>query len=128
MKKNITKTNQPVTYQQVVNLFKAERKVTNLNLVNALQDQSKQLVGLIETSQLEVLKAINGFANQVEARFNKLEEGKTDLQRAQAVTNVRLAKLEDGQEQIKLRLDNVAYRFEINELNQRVTVLERKIQ
>lgn len=34
--------------------------------------------------------------------------------------------LEDGQEQIKLRLDNVAYRFELLELQKRVQFLEHK--
>ncbi len=38
----------------------------------------------------------------------------------------RLTNLERGQENIVLRLDNVAYRFELNELDQRVDTLERK--
>jgi hypothetical protein len=40
--------------------------------------------------------------------------------------NIRLDKLEQGQEDIKLRLDNVAYRFELQELERRVTLLEKK--
>lgn len=40
--------------------------------------------------------------------------------------NIRLNKLEQGQEDIKLRLDNVAYRFELQELERRVTLLEKK--
>lgn len=40
--------------------------------------------------------------------------------------NIRLDKLEQGQEDIKLRLDNVAYRFELHELERRVTLLEKK--
>jgi hypothetical protein len=39
----------------------------------------------------------------------------------------RLTALEDGQEQIKLRLDNVAYRFELVELQRRVDFLEKKV-
>jgi len=39
---------------------------------------------------------------------------------------VRLDTLERGQEDIKLRLDNVAYRFEIVALEKRVDVLEQK--
>lgn len=35
--------------------------------------------------------------------------------------------LEDGQEQIKLRLDNVAYRFELEALQKRVEFLEKKL-
>jgi len=37
----------------------------------------------------------------------------------------RLANLERGQEDIKLRLDNVAYRFELVELQNRVNRLEK---
>lgn len=39
----------------------------------------------------------------------------------------KLDNLEDGQEQIKLKLDNVAYRFELVELQKRVEVLEKKV-
>jgi len=35
--------------------------------------------------------------------------------------------LEKGQEEIKLRLDNVAYCFELVELQKRVEILEKKI-
>jgi hypothetical protein len=38
----------------------------------------------------------------------------------------RLKKLEQGQENIELRLSNVAYRFELRDLEHRVTVLEKK--
>ncbi len=38
----------------------------------------------------------------------------------------RLDNLEQGQEDIKLRLDNVAYRFELQELEKRVKKLEFK--
>ena len=39
---------------------------------------------------------------------------------------VRLDTLERGQEEIKLKLDNVAYRFELVELERRVKILEQK--
>jgi len=39
----------------------------------------------------------------------------------------RLDVLERGQEDVKLRLDNVAYRFELKELESRVDILERKL-
>jgi hypothetical protein len=38
----------------------------------------------------------------------------------------RLESLEDGQEQIKLPLDNVAYRFELIDVQRRVTLLEKR--
>jgi len=39
----------------------------------------------------------------------------------------RLGSLENGQEEIKLSLNNVAYRFELVELQKRVERLEKKI-
>ncbi len=38
-----------------------------------------------------------------------------------------LNNLEQGQEEIKLKLDNVAYRFELVELQKRVEFLEKKL-
>jgi len=38
-----------------------------------------------------------------------------------------VARLEQGQEEIKLKLDNVAYRFELQELQRRVVLLEKKV-
>ncbi|MDD4900512.1 MAG: hypothetical protein PHS62_00145 [Patescibacteria group bacterium] len=57
-----------------------------------------------------------GFAeaeNSHSKRFNRTEE--------------RLDTLERGQEEIKLKLDNVAYRFELVELQRRVEILEKKV-
>lgn len=39
----------------------------------------------------------------------------------------RLAALENGQEEIKLRLTNVAYRFELEKLEKRVKALEKAV-
>jgi len=39
----------------------------------------------------------------------------------------RLEKLEQGQEEIKLKLDQVAYRFELQELERRVRRIELKL-
>ncbi len=57
----------------------------------------------------------NGFVG-MERRFDKVEkEIKKDI-----------GELKDGQERIELRLTNVAYRFELQELQARVDVLEKK--
>jgi len=58
----------------------------------------------------------NGFdetGEQMNAGFGKVDE--------------RLNTLEQGHEDIKLRLDNVAYRFELVELQKRVDALEKKV-
>ncbi len=57
----------------------------------------------------------NGFdemKGRVDKRFDKVES--------------RLDVLEQGQEDIKLKLDNVAYRFELEDLEKRVERLELK--
>lgn len=49
---------------------------------------------------------------KMEKRFEKVEK--------------RLGTLEEGQEAIRLRLDNVPYRFEFTELQKRVEALEKR--
>lgn len=39
----------------------------------------------------------------------------------------RLGILEQGQEEIKLKLDQVAYRFEIQELDRRLKIVEQRL-
>ncbi|MFH0792300.1 MAG: hypothetical protein V1905_03750 [bacterium] len=39
----------------------------------------------------------------------------------------RLDNLEQGQEEIRLKLDQVAYRFEVEELNRRLRLVEMKL-
>jgi len=58
--------------------------------------------------------------NSVDKRFDKVDSrlGKIDL---------RLGNLERGQDEIKVRLDNVAYRFEVEDLQRRVKKLELKV-
>lgn len=41
--------------------------------------------------------------------------------------NQRMDTLERGQEEIKLRLDNVAYRFELVELQKRIEKIEKQV-
>ena len=55
----------------------------------------------------------------VDKRFDAVDKRFERMERQMVI-------LEDGQEQIKLRLDNVAYRFELNDLEKRVQLLEKK--
>ena len=55
---------------------------------------------------------------RVEKRLDKLELGQKTLEYGQKM-------LEQGQEDMKIRLDNVPYRFELVELTSRVTRLEK---
>ena len=56
---------------------------------------------------------VKGGFDAMDGRFDKMEN--------------RLDGLEQGQEDIKLRLDNVAYRFELVELQRRVELVEKKV-
>lgn len=70
---------------------------------------------------------IDGRFTVVDSRFDAVDKQLCSLEQGQVETNKRLAVLEDGQDQIKLRLDNVAYRFEVTELNLRVGRIEHKL-
>jgi len=63
----------------------------------------------IDQLALTVAKGFTG----VDKRFDKVE--------------TRLDKLEQGQEEIKLKLDQVAYRFEVRELDRRLKLVEQKL-
>lgn len=63
----------------------------------------------------------NGFADTA---------SKADMQSLQTRVDAvesRLGVLETGQEEIKLRLDSLAYKFEVKELSRRVDILEQKV-
>jgi len=58
--------------------------------------------------------------DQVDKRFDQVDKQFNHLEKV-------VDTLEKGQEEIKLRLDNVAYCFELVELQKRVEILEKKI-
>ncbi len=66
-----------------------------------------------EITNKEILEAMNSFSTNVDKRFDGVEN--------------RLKILEEGQDDIKMRLVNVAYRFELQELQQKVENLEKKV-
>lgn len=74
-----------------------EKNITNENLARMVQ---------------------NGFT-EMNKKFEKIDE---KLERL----DEKSISLEQGQLDIKLRLDNVAYRFELQELDKRITKLEQK--
>ena len=72
-----------------------------------------ELAGMVKTGFDEMGKQfgkVDKRFEQVDKRFDRVEN--------------RLTTLETGQEDIKLRLDNVAYRFEIVEVQKRLKALE----
>ena len=70
-----------------------------------------------------------GFENMgkmIKAGFDGVDKRFEVVSKELELVNKRLALLESGQEDIKLRLDNVVYRFELKDLEERVIVLEKK--
>lgn len=60
----------------------------------------------------------NGFSD-IDGKFSKRFDG---MDKRMDGIDKPMKGLEDGQKQIKLRLDNVAYRFELVELQRRVNL------
>jgi len=63
---------------------------------------------------------------RVDERFESMENRIFGVEGGMQGISHRLQRLEDGQEQILLRLDNTAHRFEVVALEKRVSHLEKK--
>lgn len=75
-------------------------------------------------------KQVNERFDKVDKKFYQVNENHESLARMVAKgfeeVDSRFVTLERGQEEIKLRLDNVAYKFEVVDLEKRVGRLEAK--
>ena len=71
---------------------------------------------------------IDDLARVIKIGFDGVDKGFEGVNKKFDRIEGRLDILETGQEEIKLKLDNVAYRFELKELEQRIILLERKIK
>jgi len=73
----------------------------------------------------EINITINELAGMVKTGFDELSETmKTGFEKVDG----RLTALENGQEEIKLRLSNVAYRFELLKLENQVKTLTKQLK
>lgn len=74
---------------------------------------------------------VNGEANkrfnQVDERFEKIDRKLNKIDERFDGMDERLVSLEKGQEEIKMKLDNVVYRTEFIELQRRIEVLEKTV-
>ena len=77
------------------------------------------------------IKKINKTIEQIEKTVDKLAVATKNGFDKTGADLIDLKKdthqLKNGQERIELKLDNVAYRFELNELSKRVKILENKV-
>jgi len=69
---------------------------------------------------------IDTLAGMVKKGFDHMDERFNQVDKRLAQHEKRFEDLEQGQEEIKLKLGDVAYRFELVELERRVNILERK--
>jgi len=66
-------------------------------------------------------------ARMVKRGFDNVDKKFDDVDKRFDDVDKRFHTLEQGQEDIKLRLDNVAYRFELQDLEKRVEKMELKL-
>ena len=71
-------------------------------------------------------KMDKGFEDMAKMVAKGFDEVKTDVNKVEQKMVKLDQKVEQNHEEIKLKLDNVAYRFELVELQRRVALLERK--
>jgi len=98
------------------------------NLTGTVSDLSKTVGGLSKTVD-GLSKTVNNLSETVDNLAIITKKGfdavYKDMRKGFSDVDKRMEKFETGQEDIKLRLDNTAYRFELEELKKRVTVLEK---
>ena len=73
-----------------------------------------------ETSNQDLLEAINSGFNGVQKQFDGMQKQFDGV-------NNQLKELRQGQENLELKMTNVAYRFELQEVQARIKVLEDKL-
>lgn len=74
---------------------------------------------------VDTLRAINIFAQHTEDSLQELRSDVSSLKTDVSELKYDVSELKDDVSAIKLRQDNVPYRFELNELDHRVTKLEQ---
>ena len=70
---------------------------------------------------------LNDLAGMVKRGFDNVDKGFDENVKEHQTMMQKLEGLENGVEEIKLKLDQVAYRFEIEELDRRLKRIEAKL-
>ncbi|MFH1232600.1 MAG: hypothetical protein V1651_01895 [Patescibacteria group bacterium] len=109
--------------QKLKNNNEVLRKEIKQEIRQEIKDNNEVLLKKIEEKMDEKIEEfaiiVNSGFDGVNERFDRVEN------RLDRVEN-RLDNIEQSNEEIKLKLGNVAYRFEIKEIEGRVEVLEKK--
>lgn len=75
----------------------------------------------------EIKNEFHNLGRMIKRGFDDVDRRFEENKKEHQIMKVKLDDLENGQEEIKLKLDNVAYRFELNALEKRVGKLEFKL-
>jgi len=70
---------------------------------------------------------LDNLAGMIKRGFDNVDKRFDENTKEHRVMMTKLENLENGTEEIKLKLDQVAYRFEIQELERRVKRVEAKL-
>ena len=104
-----------------------EKNITINDLATALNGLTKN-VNTLSTTTNGLTKKVNSLVSTVDDLARSVKEGFDEVHRTMDArfdkVDNRLTTLENGQEDIKLRLDNVAHRFELVEVQKRLKILE----
>ena len=110
---------------------KRQKNITINDLARATNGLTKN-VNTISTATHGLIKKVNSLVATVDDLARSVKEGFDEVHGTikagfDKVDN-RLTALENGQEEIKLRLSNVAYRFEVVELENQVKTLTKQMK
>ena len=70
---------------------------------------------------------LDDLAGMVKRGFDNVDDGFNKVDKRFDGVEAKLENLENGVEEIKLKLDQVAYRFEVQELDRRLKRVEAKL-
>lgn len=79
------------------------------------------------TGKIKKNITLDNLAGMIKRGFDENTKEHQQLFKRFDKTDARLESLENGQEEIKLKLDRVAYRFEVEELDRRLKRVEAKL-
>ena len=100
------------------------------NLDSKVDNLGSRLDSKIDNLGSRLDSKIDALGSRLDSKIDALQESMDDgfalVKQGFDDSEVRFDRLEENQEHMKLRLDNVAYRFEFVELEQRVTRLEHQ--
>lgn len=99
--------------------MKKKPEITNNEL-------AQKIDGLGESLSEKITTSLGELALSTKKGFDDAQEQFDDLKYGQKTMNARLVAVESGVEDIKLRLGYHAPQFEVDQLKQRVTRLEKK--